>query len=138
MAVKIWTGSEWIDVASGKSGPPGPAGNGISSIVLNADYTLTISYTNGTSYTTGSVRGPAGPPGLTVTGAAINGSGHLIVTLSDGSSIDAGNAKGPPGTWSDAPAERVRRIFYGQTTAAAYYTAHGLTAEEGDVYIKIP
>lgn len=38
----------------------GDTGNGISSAVLNADYTLTLSFTNGTSYTTPSLRGAAG------------------------------------------------------------------------------
>ena len=37
----------------------------IDSVQLNADYTLTISFTNGTSYTTGSIRGAAGETGAT-------------------------------------------------------------------------
>ena len=41
----------------------GPQGNGISSVVLNADYTLTITFTNGSSYTTGSIRGEPGQDG---------------------------------------------------------------------------
>ena len=36
---------------------------GIESISLNADYTLTINYTNGTSYTTTSIRGATGAKG---------------------------------------------------------------------------
>ena len=39
----------------------GTDGRGISSISLNADYTLTITYTDGTSYTTPSIRGAEGP-----------------------------------------------------------------------------
>lgn len=38
----------------------GPAGNGIASVALNADYTLTITFTNGSSYTTSSIRGEPG------------------------------------------------------------------------------
>ena len=38
-------------------------GVGISSIVLNPDYTLTINFTDGTSTTTGSIRGATGPQG---------------------------------------------------------------------------
>ncbi len=46
---------------SGPKGATGETGNGISSTVLNDDYTLTINYTDGTSVTTGSVRGETGP-----------------------------------------------------------------------------
>lgn len=38
-------------------------GNGISSAVLNADYTLTLEFTDGTSYTTPSIRGAKGETG---------------------------------------------------------------------------
>lgn len=63
MAVSYWDGKQWIDLASGQQGPPGPAGNGISSVVMNADYTLTINFTNGSSYTTPSIRGEQGEQG---------------------------------------------------------------------------
>lgn len=38
-------------------------GNGIESVVLNSDYTLTLKYTDGTSYTTSSIRGEKGDKG---------------------------------------------------------------------------
>lgn len=38
----------------------GATGNGISAVTLNNDYTLTITYTNGESYVTPSIRGPIG------------------------------------------------------------------------------
>lgn len=38
-------------------------GRGISSVVLNADYTLTINFTDGTNYTTTSIRGEKGETG---------------------------------------------------------------------------
>lgn len=48
----------------GDTGDIGETGNGISSVVLNSDYTLTINYTDGTSTTTGSVRGEQGSQGI--------------------------------------------------------------------------
>ena len=44
----------------GIQGIKGDTGNGISSIMLNPDYTLTIYYTDGTSFTTDSIRGESG------------------------------------------------------------------------------
>lgn len=43
----------------------GDTGNGIESTVLNSDYTLTINYTDGTDYTTPSIRGEKGSTGST-------------------------------------------------------------------------
>ena len=47
----------------GPTGPQGETGNGIESTVLNPDYTLTINFTDGTTYTTSSIRGQIGPEG---------------------------------------------------------------------------
>ena len=46
-----------------KNGSEGAPGNGIESAVLNADYSLTLDFTEGASYTTPSLRGPAGAAG---------------------------------------------------------------------------
>ena len=47
--------------------PRGSTGNGIQSIVLNEDYTLTVTYTNGNHWTSGSIRGQVGAtPHLTI------------------------------------------------------------------------
>ena len=48
----------------GETGDQGETGNGISNIILNPDYTLTINYTNGTSFTTTSIRGATGATGI--------------------------------------------------------------------------
>ena len=44
-------------------GPKGDTGNGIASAVLNGDYTLTLNFTDGSSYTTPSIRGAQGIQG---------------------------------------------------------------------------
>ena len=49
----------WIGVPTIK----GDNGNGISSAVLNNDYTLTLTFTDGTTYTTPSIRGEKGEKG---------------------------------------------------------------------------
>lgn len=54
---------------TGATGPQGDTGNGIASAVLNADYTLTLNFTDGTSYTTTTpirgAQGETGPAGST-------------------------------------------------------------------------
>lgn len=65
----------------GVQGDPGDTGVGISSVVLNADYTLTITLTNGNSYTTSSIRGEVGAtPDLTI---------GTVSTLPEGSQATA-------------------------------------------------
>lgn len=57
---------EWVSTgqkAQGEQGLPGEDGVGIASTVLNADYTLTITLTDGTSYTTSPIRGEPGRQG---------------------------------------------------------------------------
>lgn len=48
---------------SGPAGANGTPGNGIKSALLNADYTLTLTFDDGTSYTTPSIRGETGDKG---------------------------------------------------------------------------
>lgn len=56
-------GKDGSDGAPGKDGVDGKDGNGIKSAVLNADYTLTLTFDDGTSYTTPSIRGASGADG---------------------------------------------------------------------------
>ena len=49
--------------ASSTPGQKGDTGNGIKSTVMNDDYTLTIEFTDGTSYTTPSIQGEKGETG---------------------------------------------------------------------------
>lgn len=53
----VW---HYIGDLSGAQGIKGETGNGISSVQLNQDYTLTITFTDGSSVTTASIRGASG------------------------------------------------------------------------------
>lgn len=83
----------------------GNDGNGIASAVLNADYTLTLTFTDGTSYTTSSIRGAKGADGESVmvdevTLSAESG-GVNTVTFSDGNVLEVRNGeKGADGEGS--------------------------------------
>ena len=72
-----WTSPDPIRGPAGQTGPAGPAGpqgpqgikgdtgNGIASATLNSDYTLSITYTNGSTWTSPEpIRGPQGPQGI--------------------------------------------------------------------------
>ena len=66
------TGETGPQGPKGDTGETGAVGNGIASVALNADYTLTLTFTNGASYTTPTpirgatgATGPQGPQGDT-------------------------------------------------------------------------
>ena len=77
--------SDWSDgvltigIPKGDTGETGATGNGIDSAVLNANYTLTLTFTDGTSYTTPSIRGATG-----ATGATGNGISSVTLTSTSG------------------------------------------------------
>lgn len=79
----------------GDTGSAGEDGNGIASAVLNSDYTLTLTFTDGTSYTTPSIRGAAGAAGdkgadgtsVTITSTR-HSNGVTIITFSDGTVVN--------------------------------------------------
>ena len=58
-------GKLYIGIPQGEQGEQGESGVGIASVTLNADYTLTITMTDGTSITTTSIRGERGEKGET-------------------------------------------------------------------------
>lgn len=87
----------------GDPGEPGSDGVGISSIVFNADDTLTITLTNGNTYTSGSLRGAAGAAGqagadgVGITSVVFNNDDTLTITLSNGNTYTSGSLRGPAG-----------------------------------------
>ena len=50
-------------VTNGLKGDKGDTGNGIANIVLNDDYTLTVTYTDGSTWKSGNIRGQQGEKG---------------------------------------------------------------------------
>ena len=72
-------------------------GNGIANAVLNADYTLTLNYTDGTHDTVGPIRGAKGEQGVSITGAQLNSDYTLTIFFSDGNSYTTPSIKGDKG-----------------------------------------
>lgn len=65
----------------------GPPGSGIWHIVQNSDYSLTITLTDGTSYTTEPVKGP---DGVGIESVTFNPNSTITITLSDESEYVSG------------------------------------------------
>ena len=84
----------------GPKGETGDTGNGIASAVLNSDYTLTLTWTNGDSYTTPSIRGAQGiqgDTGVSITGVTLNSNYTLTISFSDGTSTTTDSIRGAKG-----------------------------------------
>ena len=105
----VWdvTNEEWVNTgqkAQGEQGEQGDPGVGISSTVLNADYTLTITFTDGSSYTTPPIRGEKGDAGNGISSTVLNPDYTLTITFTDGTSYTTPSirgGKGDPGMTPD-------------------------------------
>lgn len=75
----------------------GLKGNGIDHITLNADYTLSIYYTNGTVYTTAPIRGAEGPRGIGIVDIKYNGDYTITIEWEDGQTVTTGSLRGQKG-----------------------------------------
>lgn len=87
----------YIGDLSGAQGIKGETGTGISSVVLNSDYTLTIRYTDGTSVTTASIRGETGATGKGIEDVRINADNSVTIVLDDGTEYTTEPVRGPQG-----------------------------------------
>lgn len=88
-----WDAESGEYVATGVSAN-GNTGNGIESVVLNNDYTLTLNFTDGTSYTTASIRGTTGNG---IEDIVLNNDYTLTIIYSDGNSYTTPSIRGPIG-----------------------------------------
>ena len=93
-----------IDLSSlSTSGTPGTNGVGVTSTVNNGDGTFTITYSDGTSFTSSDLTGPKGADGkngvngVGVTNTVNNGDGTFTINYSDGTSFTSSDLTGPPG-----------------------------------------
>lgn len=75
-------------------GDTGDTGKGISSAKVNQDYTLTLNFTDGTSYTSGSIRGETGNG---IAGAVLNADYTLTLRYTDGNTYTTPSIRGEIG-----------------------------------------
>lgn len=89
----VWSAEANDYVATGVSAN-GIVGNGIESAVVNNDYTLTLNFTDGTSYTSGSIRGAVGNG---IEDVVLNNDYTLTITFTDGTSYTTPSIRGMVG-----------------------------------------
>ena len=89
----VWDAEEGDYVSTGVSAN-GIVGNGIESAVLNNDYTLTLNFTDGTSFTSPSIRGETGNG---IEDIVLNNDFTLTITYTDGESYVTPSIRGPVG-----------------------------------------
>lgn len=101
--------ASWTDLLamSDIKGDKGDTGNGIASAILNEDYTLTLTFTNGFEYTTPSIRGEQGIQGIRgvqglvgngIYSATLNEDYTLTITFTNGSHYTSPPIRGKEGT----------------------------------------
>ncbi len=99
-------GSTGVAGTNGVNGTNGTDGNGIASTVDNGNGTFTLTYDDGTTFTTADLTGPTGNTGATgptgVAGNGIastvdNGNGTFTLTYDDGTTFTTADLTGPTG-----------------------------------------
>lgn len=168
----VGTEEEWLESLIGPQGEQGPqgiqgiqgiqgeTGNGISYVRLNADYSLTIYFTNGTSINLGNIRGEKGekgdtgergpqgytgetgargPTGNGISHAVLNPDYTLTIFFTDGTSTNIGNIRGEQGEPAVSPMARVVQtstgaiLFVDDIHGSTYaQIANGQKGDKGD------
>lgn len=128
-----------------RNGADGVAGNGVKSVVLNNDYSVTFTLEDGTSYTTASIRGEKGERGEKGDdGQSVyhlwNGTVLTIESANGSSSVDLRGEKGEPYELTDTDKEiivesvfnevhsRTKKVFYCENSTPG-------TSHEKDFFI---
>ena len=93
-------GTRTVDIMDGEKGD---TGNGIESAVLNQDYTLTLNFTDGTHYTTPSIRGAKGETGNGIASVTLNQDYTLTITYTNGQSTTTPSIRGEKGATGATP-----------------------------------
>ena len=133
----VWdtTSGKYVDTGESAAGEKGDTGNGISSCTLNSNYTLTLNFTDGTSYTTPvSIRGATGAKGNTgvgITNTILNDDYTLTVQFSDGSSYTSPSIRGAIGPKGET-GKGLKILGYFVTASAL--SAGVSNPEAGDAY----
>lgn len=91
----------------------GIVGNGIASAVLNDDYTLTLNFTDGTSFTSPSIRGQRGNG---IDDIVLNNDFTLTITYTNGDSYVTPSIRGPIGA---TPQFSIGTVQEGASAAAS-------------------
>lgn len=89
----VWD-AESNDYVSTEVSANGIVGNGIASAVLNDDYSLTLNFTDGTSFTTSSIRGETGNG---IDDIVLNSDFTLTIIYTDGERYTTPSIRGPVG-----------------------------------------
>ena len=111
----------------GDKGDIGETGVGIESTVFNSDYTLTITFTDDTSYTTPSIRGEKGLKGDVgngITSTVLNNDYTLTINFTDGTQYTTPPIRGKQGDKGD-------KGDTGATGARGEQGERGLTGADG-------
>ena len=91
----------------------GIVGNGIASAVLNDDYSLTLNFTDGTSFTTSSIRGETGNG---IDDIVLNSDFTLTIIYTDGERYTTPSIRGPVGP---TPQFSIGTVQEGSSAAAS-------------------
>lgn len=133
----------------GQAGQPGADGVGIENIVFNSDYTMTITTTDGDTYTSQSLRGETGATGATgaqgatgATGATGNGISNIVfnadytmtITTTDGNTWTSGSLRGPQG--EQGPAGSGGGGVYIATASSTTSSVWSITVPDFDANTK--
>lgn len=118
----------------GNKGDTGDTGNGIESVTLNADYTLTIRYTSGQTVTTAPIRGEKGDTGNGISSITFNPDYSLTIHCTDGTSYTTSSIRGETGATGNGIASIVLNSNYTLTinyTDGTHYTTTSIRGEKG-------
>lgn len=136
-----------IPVMQGEPGTPGAAGVGISNITFNSNYTMTITTTDGQTYTSESLRGATGATGATgpagatgATGATGNGISNIVfnndytmtITTTDGNTWTSGSLRGPQGPQGPAGSGGGGGVHFATDTNTSSVASRTLTFAESE------